>query len=77
MPELPEVETIRRQLAPVVEGRRIEEMEVARPALVRARAALGGRRRVPAGASSGSSRRGKYLVWELSRTRSTWSCTCA
>jgi formamidopyrimidine-DNA glycosylase len=28
MPELPEVETIRRQLAPYVEGRRLERMEV-------------------------------------------------
>ena len=28
MPELPEVETIRRQLAPAVEGRRLERMEV-------------------------------------------------
>src|SRR5918998_5413297 len=28
MPELPEVETIRRQLAPQVEGRRLERLEV-------------------------------------------------
>ena len=28
MPELPEVETIRRQLAPFLEGRRLERMEV-------------------------------------------------
>jgi formamidopyrimidine-DNA glycosylase len=31
MPELPEVETIRRQLAPVLEGRRIERVEVRDP----------------------------------------------
>jgi formamidopyrimidine-DNA glycosylase len=31
MPELPEVETIRRQLAPVLEGRRIERIEVRGP----------------------------------------------
>jgi formamidopyrimidine-DNA glycosylase len=31
MPELPEVETIRRQLAPAVEGRRIQDTEVLDP----------------------------------------------
>ncbi|HEU0023688.1 MAG TPA: bifunctional DNA-formamidopyrimidine glycosylase/DNA-(apurinic or apyrimidinic site) lyase [Thermoleophilaceae bacterium] len=31
MPELPEVETIRRQLAPVLEGRRLESVEVRDP----------------------------------------------
>jgi formamidopyrimidine-DNA glycosylase len=31
MPELPEVETIRRQLAPALEGRRIEDIEVRDP----------------------------------------------
>jgi len=31
MPELPEVETIRRQLAPALEGRRLEELEVLDP----------------------------------------------
>ncbi|MBZ8133701.1 bifunctional DNA-formamidopyrimidine glycosylase/DNA-(apurinic or apyrimidinic site) lyase [Afifella sp. IM 167] len=33
MPELPEVETIRRGLAPVLEGRRIEKVELRRPDL--------------------------------------------
>ena len=31
MPELPEVETIRRQLAPAVEGRRLERIDVLDP----------------------------------------------
>jgi formamidopyrimidine-DNA glycosylase len=31
MPELPEVETVRRQLAPAIEGRRIERLEVLDP----------------------------------------------
>ena len=31
MPELPEVETVRRQLAPLVEGRRLERMEILDP----------------------------------------------
>jgi len=66
MPELPEVETIRRQLAPVVEGRRIDDMEVldqrwCAPALgVEVADAVRGRR------IDRLDRRGKYLVWELS-----------
>lgn len=66
MPELPEVETIRRQLAPLVQGRKIEAVEIldARwPAPLSrtelADALLGRRVRE-------LSRRGKYLVWELS-----------
>jgi formamidopyrimidine-DNA glycosylase len=65
MPELPEVETIRRQLAPVVEGRVLEEMEVldarwCEPAPpVEVADAVRGRR------VERLSRRGKYLVWEL------------
>ena len=31
MPELPEVETIRRQLAPELEGRRLDRMEILDP----------------------------------------------
>ncbi len=66
MPELPEVETIRRQLAPAVEGRRIDEMEVldqrwSAPALgLEVADAVRGRR------IDRLDRRGKYLVWELS-----------
>jgi formamidopyrimidine-DNA glycosylase len=65
MPELPEVETIRRHLAPHVEGRTLEAVAIrdARwcmplaPAEVEA--ALRGRQ------VDRLSRRGKYLVWEL------------
>ena len=65
MPELPEVETIRRQLAPSVEGRRALSLHVldprwchpARPAEVER--ALSGRLIERLG------RRGKYLIWEL------------
>jgi formamidopyrimidine-DNA glycosylase len=66
MPELPEVETIRRQLAPLVEGRRIESIEVLDPRWSRPLApaeledALRGRRVESLG------RRGKYLLWNLS-----------
>ncbi len=65
MPELPEVETIRRQLSPLVEGRRIDRAEVLDPRWCRpagceeVAAALGGR------AVERLERRGKYLVWAL------------
>src|SRR5689334_16542121 len=65
MPELPEVETIRRQLAPVVEGRVLERLRIddarwcAPLAPHEVEEALGGRRVVRLG------RRGKYLVWHL------------
>jgi len=66
MPELPEVETIRRQLAPIVEGRRLEQIEVLDPRWSRPLApheledALRGRRIERLG------RRGKYLLWRFS-----------
>jgi formamidopyrimidine-DNA glycosylase len=65
MPELPEVETIRRQLAPVVEGRELTGLEISDPrwclplAPAEFRDAVEGRR------VERLSRRGKYLVWEL------------
>jgi formamidopyrimidine-DNA glycosylase len=65
MPELPEVETIRRQLAPLVEGRTLESMEILDPRWSRPLApeeledALVGRRIEELG------RRGKYLLWSL------------
>ena len=66
MPELPEVETIRGQLAPLVEGRTLVRDGDPRPALVApagaggAAAALEGRRVERLG------RRGKYLLWRFS-----------
>jgi formamidopyrimidine-DNA glycosylase len=65
MPELPEVETIRRQLAPLVEGRVVERLEISDPRWCVPLApdelgdAVEGRTVVRLG------RRGKYLVWEL------------
>jgi formamidopyrimidine-DNA glycosylase len=65
LPELPEVETIRRHLAPHVEGRRIDRLEIldwrwTRPvAPAEIAAAVEGRR------IDRLTRRGKYLVWEL------------
>jgi formamidopyrimidine-DNA glycosylase len=65
MPELPEVETIRGQLAPLVEGRTLRRMEIldarwSRPlAPEQLSDALEGRRIERLG------RRGKYLVWSF------------
>ncbi len=65
MPELPEVETIRRALAPRLEGRRIAAADVRDPrwcapeAAASVAAALRGRRIEQVG------RRGKYLTWAL------------
>jgi formamidopyrimidine-DNA glycosylase len=65
VPELPEVETIRRQLAPLVEGRVVARLDISDPrwclpllpdAIVDA---VQGRR------VDRLARRGKYLVWEL------------
>jgi formamidopyrimidine-DNA glycosylase len=66
MPELPEVETIRRQLAPHLEGRVIARAEIldarwTRPLLpAEVERALSGRR------LERIDRAGKYLIWELS-----------
>jgi formamidopyrimidine-DNA glycosylase len=66
MPELPEVETIRRNLAPHVEGRTLERLQIldarwSRPLAPRELAdAVEGRVVERLG------RRGKYLIWELS-----------
>jgi formamidopyrimidine-DNA glycosylase len=65
MPELPEVETIRRQLAPLVEGMTLARMETLDPRWSRPLApeeladALVGRRIESLG------RRGKYLLWSF------------
>jgi formamidopyrimidine-DNA glycosylase len=62
MPELPEVETIRRKLEPYLLGRRLDRVEIADPRLVRpfephaVAAELEGER------VSALERRGKYLV---------------
>ena len=66
MPELPEVETIKRQLAPLVEGRTLERVKVLDERWCRPLApgemtdALEGRKVEKLG------RRGKYLLWGLS-----------
>ncbi|WP_372789757.1 bifunctional DNA-formamidopyrimidine glycosylase/DNA-(apurinic or apyrimidinic site) lyase [Paraconexibacter sp.] len=67
MPELPEVETIRRGLVPFVEGRTLETLEILDPRWCRPWApsevvdALVGRR------LERLDRRGKYLIWSFSQ----------
>jgi formamidopyrimidine-DNA glycosylase len=69
MPELPEVETIRSRLAPRLEGRTVERVEIVDPRLTRPEppeaiaAALEGERITRVG------RRGKYLVFEFESGR--------
>jgi formamidopyrimidine-DNA glycosylase len=69
LPELPEVETIRARLAPRLEGRRFESVEIADPRLTRPEPpgaiaqALQGERIDTVG------RRGKYLVFEFESGR--------
>ncbi len=69
MPELPEVETIRRQLAPHLEGRRLATVEILDPRWTRPHppadvaAQLQGRR------VERLTRSGKYLAWELTDER--------
>jgi formamidopyrimidine-DNA glycosylase len=69
VPELPEVETIRARLAPRLEGRTLEHVEIADPRLTRPEppeaiaAALEGER------IARVSRRGKYLVFEFESGR--------
>jgi formamidopyrimidine-DNA glycosylase len=69
MPELPEVETIRRQLAPHLEGRTIVRAVIIDPRFTRptapgdVEAGLSGARIERLG------RRGKYLIWSLSGDR--------
>jgi formamidopyrimidine-DNA glycosylase len=69
MPELPEVETIRARLAPRLQGRRLERVEIVDPRLTRPEppeaiaSALEGERIAHVG------RRGKYLVFEFESGR--------
>ncbi len=64
MPELPEVETVRRGLAPVLEGARIAAVQLARPAL-RYPFPTGFADRLAGQRVTALGRRSKYLLWEI------------
>jgi formamidopyrimidine-DNA glycosylase len=65
MPELPEVETVRRGLAPVMEGAVFARVEARRPDL-RFPLPTGFARRLTGGRVVALRRRGKYLIGEIS-----------
>ena len=65
MPELPEVETIRRQLAPLIEGREVRVLEIADPRWCLPLAPEGLADAVEGRRVERLARRGKYLVFEL------------
>lgn len=65
MPELPEVETIRRQLAPAVEGRVVTGLDILDARLTAPVPAAEIRRQVEGRRIDTLSRRGKYLRFEL------------
>src|SRR3954471_19825987 len=66
MPGLPEVETVRGHLAPHVEGRTLEAVEVLDPRWSRPLAPDELAAAVEGRVVETLGRRGKYLVWELS-----------
>jgi formamidopyrimidine-DNA glycosylase len=65
LPELPEVETIRRQLAPVVEGMRVAAVEVVDDKWVLPLAPADFERALTGRSASALDRRGKYFVLRL------------
>jgi formamidopyrimidine-DNA glycosylase len=65
VPELPEVETIRRQLAPLVEGRVVERLQIADPRWCLPLAPDAIVDAVQGRTVQRLARRGKYLVWAL------------
>jgi formamidopyrimidine-DNA glycosylase len=69
MPELPEVETIRRQLAPHLEGRTIEAVEILDPRWTRPEPPARVRRQLRGARVERVGRAGKYLVLSLSGDR--------
>lgn len=65
MPELPEVETVRRTLAPTVEGKTIEAVHVYLPRMVRTHSKAAFESRLKGQTIQQLTRRGKHLIWQL------------
>jgi formamidopyrimidine-DNA glycosylase len=62
MPELPEVESVRRQLAPALEGHRFEHVEISDPRLTRPHDPFEVARELEGERVTKVDRRGKYLI---------------
>jgi formamidopyrimidine-DNA glycosylase len=62
VPELPEVESVRRQLAPLLEGRRFERVEVSDPRLTRPADPVAVAQSLEGERVAALGRRGKYLI---------------
>ncbi|HEY6076130.1 MAG TPA: bifunctional DNA-formamidopyrimidine glycosylase/DNA-(apurinic or apyrimidinic site) lyase [Gaiella sp.] len=69
MPELPEVETVRRRLVPVLEGATIERAEIVDPRLTRPFDPAVVADRLVGETVATVDRRGKYLLWRLASGR--------
>ncbi len=69
MPELPEVETIRRQLAPHVTGRTLEGVEILDPRWTMPDPSEPVAEALSGAQVTGLGRAGKYLIWELDADR--------
>ncbi len=69
MPELPEVETIRRALAPHLRGRRIEQAEILDSRFTRPDPSGPVQDELRGARIHELARAGKYLIWELSEDR--------
>src|SRR5579862_9812391 len=65
MPELPEVEILVRHLAPLLRGRKVHDVEVRRPKVVRPTSERELKKALRGGTFTTLTRRGKYLVFEL------------
>ncbi len=69
MPELPEVETVRRQLEPVVVGRRFDSVEIDDPRLVRPFEPVAVAAELEGERVAELDRRGKYLIFRFESGR--------
>ncbi len=65
MPELPEVETIKRQLANRIQGKRIQKIEIKLSNMIKARSVVFFKRQVIGTKIKGISRRGKLIIINL------------
>jgi len=65
MPELPEVEVLARHLAPLLQHRKVQRVEVRRPRIIAPTALEEFSRKLVGATFFGLSRRGKYLLFEM------------